>query len=390
VAAPKGSLSVTDFGADGTGLADSTEALRRCIGAAQAQRAAVWVPEGDFKITGEVLLPSLVTIQGAGMWRTTFVGDAGVYGDPSRRIRFKLKGSNIHLADFSIEGRLNYRNDNEANDGIVGAGCSESTVSRIWIEHTKVGIWIYNGVNLVIDGCRFRDTLADGVNLCVGTSGTVIQDCAARGTGDDCFAIWPAPSDQGFVGNGPRTGNNVIRRCTGQLPFLANGAAVYGGEENRVEDCLFTDITTGCGILISTTFPTADKALGIDNNFSGTTEVRDCDLERCGGYDHSWAWRGSVQVCMDRRSISGLLISGLTVRDSLSSGITVVAAGAAAGSAILSGTRLENVRVSNSGLGGSPSHDLWIGKEALGGMTVAGSSVPDVLNESAAFGISDK
>jgi Right handed beta helix region len=313
-----------------------------------------------------------------------------VYGDASRRIRFKLKGSNIHLADFSIEGRLNYRNDNEPNDGIVGAGCSESTVSRIWIEHTKVGIWIYNGVNLMIEGCRFRDTLADGVNLCVGTSGTVIQDCSARGTGDDCFAIWPAPSDQGFVGNGPRTGHNVIRRCTGQLPFLANGAAVYGGEGNRVEGCLFTDITTGCGILISTTFPTSDKSLGIDNNFSGTTEVRGCELERCGGYDHSWAWRGSVQICLDHRSISGLLMSGLTVKDSLSSGITVVAAGAATGNGTLSATRLENVCVSNSGLGGSPSHDLWIGKGALGGMTVGGSSIPNVLNESVAFVLASK
>jgi parallel beta-helix repeat protein len=82
--------------------------------------------------------------------------------------------------------------------------CRLVRVERIWLEHTKVGIWIYNGVNLVIDGCRFRNTLADGVNLCVGTSGTVIQNCTARGTGDDCFAIWPAASDQGFVGHGPR------------------------------------------------------------------------------------------------------------------------------------------------------------------------------------------
>ncbi len=115
-------------------------------------------------------------------------------------------GSHIHLADFSIIGRLNYRNDNEPNDGIVGAGCADSSISNVWLEHTKVGIWIYNGVNLVIEGCRFRDLIADGVNLCVGTSGTVIENCTARGTGDDCFAIWPAASDQGFVGQGPQTG----------------------------------------------------------------------------------------------------------------------------------------------------------------------------------------
>jgi hypothetical protein len=385
LSAPADSLNLVDFGGDPRGVADSTEALRKAIAAAQGQGRPVWVPAGDYKVTGEILLPSSVTIQGAGMWHTTFVGDAGVYGDASRRVRFKLKGSHIHLADFSIMGRLNYRDDSEPNDGIVGGGCSESTVSRIWIEHTKVGIWIYNGVNLVIEGCRFRDTIADGVNLCVGTSGTVIDNCAARGTGDDCFAIWPAASDQGFVGKGPSTGNNAVRRCTGQLPFLANGAAVYGGAGNSVEDCLFTDITAGCGILISTTFPTSDEKLGIDNNFSGTTRVADCELLRCGGYDHDWAWRGSVQICMDRRSISGLSINNLTIKDSLSSGITVVAPGAEKGNGTLSSAKLENVRITNSGQGGSPHHDLWIGKGALGGLDVVDSQMDDVLSESVPF-----
>jgi len=388
LSAPVESLSLVDFGADNHGGADATEALRRCIAAAQGQGKAVWVPAGDYKVTGEILLPSSVTIQGAGMWHTTFVGDAGLYGQASRRVRFKLKGSHIHLADFAILGRLSYRDDSEPNDGIIGAGCAESTVSRIWLEHTKVGIWIYNGVNLTIEGCRFRDTIADGVNLCVGTSGTVIENCTARGTGDDCFAIWPAPSDQGFLDNGPRTGNNAIRRCTGQLPFLANGAAVYGGASNSVEDCLFTDITTGCGILISTTFPTSDEKLGIDNNFSGTTRVTDCELVRCGGYDHDWAWRGSVQICMDRRSISGLVVNGLLIRDSFSSGTTVVAPGASKGNGALTRTKLDNVRITNSGIGSSPHHDLWIGKGALGEIDVVDSSIGDILNESQPFKIS--
>ena len=59
----------------------------------------------------------------------------------------------------------------------------------------------------------------------------------------------------------------MIRHCTGQLPFLANGGAIYGGADNRIEDCLFTDISAGCGILISTTFPTSDESRKIDNNF---------------------------------------------------------------------------------------------------------------------------
>jgi hypothetical protein len=385
--APGNSLCVLDFGADKNGKIDATGALRTCVAEAQRQSKTVWVPAGDYKLTGEILVPSSVTIQGAGMWHTTFVGDSALYDQSARRVRFKLAGRNIHLADFSIMGRLNYRNDNEPNDGIVGAGCADSSVSNVWLEHTKVGIWIYNGVNLSIEGCRFRNLVADGVNLCVGTSGTVIQNCTARGTGDDCFAIWPAASDQGFVGRGPPSGNNVIRRCTGQLPFLANGAAIYGGASNRIEDCRFTDIGTGCGILISTTFPTSDENRKIDNNFSGTTVVRNCELLRCGGYDHSWAWRGSLQICMDRRSISGLTVSAVTIKDSISSGMTIVAPGSPKGEGTLSDASIENVSIINSGIGGSPHHDLWIRKDAFGSVALRNSAIADISNESDHFSL---
>jgi hypothetical protein len=229
--------------------------------------------------------------------------------------------------------------------------------------------------------------VADGVNLCVGTSGTVVQNCTARGTGDDCFAIWPAASDQGFVGQGPPSGNNVIRRCTGQLTFLANGAAVYGGAGNRIEDCRFTDIGTGCGVLISTTFPTSNEKLKIDNNFTGKTLVKDCELVRCGGYDHSWAWRGSLQICMDRRSISGLTISDVTIQDSISSGMTIVGPGSSKGQGTLSDSRLEGVKISNSGIGGPPRHDLWIRSDAMGSVALINSSIADIRNESEHFSL---
>ena len=382
---PANALSVLDFGAAGNGEVDDTDALIRCIAEAKKQHRICWVPAGDFKLTRDILLPSAVTIQGAGMWHTTFVGDDKLYGHADRRVRFKLSGSDIHLADFSILGKLNYRNDDEPNDGVLGAGCADSTVSRIWIEHTKTGAWIYNGTNLVIEGCRFRDLLADGVNLCTGTNGTIVQNCSTRGTGDDCFAIWPTVSDQGYVGQIPQPGNNIIRHCTGELPFLANGGAVYGGAGNRIEDCIFSNITAGCGILISTTFPTSDERRKIDNNFSGTTVVSGCRLIRCGGYDHDWGWRGSFQICLDRRNIAGLTIRDVEIKDSLSDGLTVIARDGTKGPGALSNARLDNVRISNFGLGTEGRHGLLIGKDAAGSVTLIGSKIADVQNNSAAF-----
>lgn len=389
LAAPAGALSARDFGAGGRGETDDTAALKRCVAEAAKRGGVVWIPAGDYKITGDIIVPSGVTIQGAGMWHTTFIGDEKLYGQAARRVRFKLEGSHIKLADFAIVGRLNYRNDSEPNDGLVGAGCADSSIERIWVEHTKVGAWIYNGTRLRIEGCRFRDLLADGVNLCVGANGCVIENCSARGTGDDCFAIWPVPDDQGFAQE-RRPGDNVIRHCTGQLPFLANGGSLYGGANNRIEDCRFTDITPGCGILISTTFPTSNEARTVDNNFSGTTVVRNCVLTRCGGYDHDWAWRGALQICMDRRSIRGLEISAVDIRDSLSDAISVVGPGSAKGEGTLSNARLENVTVTGVGLGMPDSHALHIRADARGGITLVDSAIRDVRNEAPAFTVSEE
>ena len=387
MAAPAGSLSVADFGAKGAGESDATEALRDCVAQAHKQGKIVWVPAGDYKLTGDILVPSDVTIQGAGMWYTTFVGDEGLYGQSDRRVRFKLTGGNIHLADFAIIGKLNYRNDSEPNDGIVGAGCKDSTISRIWIEHTKVGMWFYVCSNVVVDGCRIRNTLADGINFCVDTRSSVVQNCTTRNTGDDCFAMWPAASDQRFVQQAPVPGDNVFRHCTGQLPFLANGGAIYGGANNHIEDCLFTDISPGCGILLSTTFPTADDSGKVDNNFSGTTVVQDCDLVRCGGYDHDWAWRAAFQLCMDRRSISGVKVSNVNIEDSISDGFSIVAPGSKVGQGTLSNARLENVRIPNYGIGADARHGLWVRDDACGSVTIIDSKIAEIRNSSTNFTI---
>lgn len=381
--APLNSLSLTEFGTDGTGKTDDTAALRKCITTAKNENKSVWLPAGIFKITGDIDLPSEITIQGAGMWQTTLIGDEDLYNNANRRIRFKGKGSNIHVSDFAIIGKLNYRSDSEENDGFADSFGTNSTISRVWVEHTKTGMWINNSSNLVVEGCRFRDTIADGVNFCVGTRNSTITNCTTRNTGDDCFAFWPAThAPQKYA-----PGLNVISHCTGQLPFLANGAAIYGGESNRVEDSLFTDISAGCAILISTTFPTADAKKNLDNNFSGTTVVQNCDLIRSGGYDHEWAWRAALQLCLDRRSISGVTIQNVNIKDSFSDGFSIIATDSKNGGGTLTNAGLTNVNIPNYGIGVEGRNGLWIRKDVHGSMTISNSTIVEYKKNSADFTI---
>jgi len=381
---PTNSLSITDKSFTGNNFTDDyTQAFKSCIAKAIEIGKSVWIPAGEFKITGDIILPSNITIQGAGMWYSELVGDSALYHDPNRRVRIKGSGSNIHISNFAINGKLTYRNDRESSDGIVGSYGENSIISNLWIEHTKVGMWIENSKNLKITGCRMRNTLADGINFCVGMAYSTIQNCSARGTGDDCFAIWPTV----FMKQVYAPGHNLVINCTGQLPYLANGGAIYGGDSNEIKYCLFTDISQGSAILISTTFPTESKDKSINNNFSGTTVVDDCMIKNSGGFDHEWDWRAAVEICLDKRSISGLQIKNLDIQNSLSNGLSVIAKNTDGKTGVLTNTTLQNVTISNYGIGAKNKYGLFISDDAHGKLAILNSKVADIKNGSATFSL---
>jgi hypothetical protein len=387
--APANSLSVMSYGASGQGLADDTKALQDCINAARNQHRDVWIPPGTYLIAGDMNNIQDITIQGAGMWHTTLVGDPAQYNQgTSKQVRLNGGGNNIHIADFAIIGRLNHRNDGDANDGFSEFFGTGSTISRIWVEHTKTGAWIANSSGLIVDSCRFRNTIADGINLCVGVRGSTIQNCTARGCGDDAFAIWPAT----YTAQTYAPGLNVIKNCTACLSSLGNGIGIYGGEGNVVQDCLIHDVPYGCGILVSGTFPIGK------NVFSGTTTVQRCAINRCGGFDSGWnAWRAAVTICPQDNNISGLTITDLTVTNSISYAIEIVSPGSAVANASkghLTNAILANVTVSTFGVAvpiasEQPYVDgvygLWARSDAIGSMTVRGLTINGALGSAKAL-----
>lgn len=369
VTQPANSLSILSYGGVGDGVTDCTAALQSCINAAPSLGKSVWIPAGAFLITGNINLPANTTIQGAGMWYSKLIGSAALYNTtPSRRINLNGNGSNIHLSDFAILGCLNYRKDTEGNDGLGGSYGTGSAISRIWVEHTKAAAWILNSTGLIVAGCRFRNTLADGINLNSGMQNTIVTNCTARGTGDDCFAIWPASSGT-YLNN-----NNVFTHCTGQTAFLANGGAIYGGFSNRIEDCLFQDMTYGCGILFSTTFPVATP-------FSGTTTAQRSDVVRCGGFDPGYGWRAAVLLCMDQyRGIAGVNLNRLNITNSVSDGLGVIGAAGPLTNAVAA-----YVNIPNYGLGVGGRNALWARSDASGSMTVSNSTISKYKSDSTNF-----
>ena len=337
---PAGSRSVLYWGALGNGTNDDTTAIQKCV----ARGGLVWFPSGNYLVTNDITVPTGTTIQGAGMWYTTFVGNPATYANEHGRVRFNGAGSNLHFNDFAIVGKSTFRNDSQANDGFSDYFGTNSSISRVWVEHTKTGMWLANASGMVISGCRVRNTIADGINLCVGMNHTVVTNCATRNTGDDSFAIWPAT----YHAAAYEAGHNVITHCTAQSPFFANCSGIYGGINNRIEDCLFQDAPDGCGILIAGTFPIGT------NIFRGSTVAQRCDLNRCGGNDPGWRWRGALTVCPDHVPIVGLNVEDLNISNSLSYGVQIL-------HSTLSNAVMSQVKVRAYALGVPPYHpqDPW-------------------------------
>ena len=341
---PAGSLSVRDFGAKGDGAADDTEAIQRCLDAGVREKKAIYLPPGRYRTTRGFRVES-VTVQGAGMWYSTIFNRREDLNRKSAGVGFGVLGTSV-FKDFAIYGDGTCRKDEEfAFWGTWGDG---SVVENVWIEKTQVGLWSGRdnqpvSKNLTVRNCRFRNVFADGINLCTGTRNAIVENCHARGTGDDAFAMWSAPR-----GLAPCTGN-IFRNCTAEAPWRARCFSIFGGVDNRIENCLGRDTLVDSGLNLSSQFNAYP--------FGGTTVVKNLRLERCGG----WFWGnrpyGGIFLHAATRDITGdILLEELAVVDSSAAGIT-----------ISNGEkRLQNITLRNSRFDGVGEFGIDVFPQAFG------------------------
>jgi hypothetical protein len=291
---PANFLSITTYGATAGDGTDDTGAINNAIAAARSAGKGVWVPSGTFTITSRLNVAG-VAVRGAGEWYSVLQGVNGKGG-------FFATGSGVQLADLTMSGDVTYRDDQNFDTGIEGNFGTGSLIFDVWIEHTKVGMWIDSGTSgLYAAGLRIRDTFADGVNLHADVAGTRVDQSVVRNTGDDALAMF---SDGTAVTNCAYTFDTV------QTPLLANGIGIYGGAGDSATDNLVSDtVTASAGIAVSTRF-------GIP--FTGATTVARNTLTRTGGYEPNWQTNlGALWVYANQWDITTpVTVAGNTITDS--------------------------------------------------------------------------
>ncbi|NUR47965.1 MAG: mycodextranase [Hamadaea sp.] len=309
------------FGADPTGRRESADAFDRAIAYAKRKGLKVYIPPGTYQVNRHIVVDD-VTIEGAGSWYTIVKGHEVALSEPApdgsvhAGVGFYGKDAsaggsrNVHLSGFTIEGDVRERIDTDQVNGVGGA-MSDSTISGLYIHHTKVGLWFDGPMsNVTVRDNVIADQIADGLNFHVGVTDSVATNNFVRNTGDDGLAMWSETT---------ANARNTFSRNTVQTPTLANGIAIYGGTDNAVVGNLVADpLREGSGLHVGSRFNATA--------FAGRLSITDNTVVRAGTYELNWnIGLGAIWIyALDKSIDADIRVTGDHYLDSTYNAIMLV------------------------------------------------------------------
>ena len=273
MAQPTNSINVTQapYSADNTGGNDVTTVLQNAINAGSSAGQVVYLPSGSYKVSAPLALNN-VTVEGAGIWYTALTGsNVGFTGNQNPA------STNVNVSNLALFDNATIRNNNTSADTGFNGGFSNSTISNVWIQNEKAGIFVIGPTtNLTMNGLRIMDLKADGLNFDAvdgAITSSTVENSYFRNTQDDSIALFPQNYDDSGI---------TVNQNTVISPGLANNIAVYGsGSGDVVSNNLLMDpVQAGSCIQDGLRFSSVAS--------DGTLTVKGNTLERCGMFDPSF------------------------------------------------------------------------------------------------------
>lgn len=294
---PANSLSVADYGATGTGTANTVPAFNSCCNAAKSQGKIVWIPAGKYYMT-EFFQPTDVTVQGAGMWFTT------LYFSNATQVR----PLSANVSDLCVDATSDVRGGTGGGGGIDGKG-NNYVIQRIWAIHSRwAGYWLA-GTNVTLRDSRTSMCWGDGFNMNNGGGvgkNLLAENNFTRGCGDDGATIF---SDGG---NSMLIDGAIMRNNTTNAIYAANGMRIAGGKNVLVENNLICDGVHQSGLYLG--------CFGAAGGDLDSAIVRNNVVIRCGGSQV----HGAIHInASDPGKIVKCALSNNTVKDAFYNGIDI-------------------------------------------------------------------
>jgi hypothetical protein len=270
----------------------------------------VYLPPGDYQVSGKISVSGTVKVLGAGPWFTRF-REPSDQDNTDGGFSLAPAASGSTFGGFAFLGNYKTRIDGPGKVFDL-TNVSDLTFDNLWVEHTVVGIWGTNVHGITVENSRFRDTFADGVNLTNGSTGNHVINNEARSTGDDSFALFAATD----LGGGDQR-DNLFEHLTALVPWRAAGIALYGGQANTFRDIYVADTLAGSGATISSlSFGVTMRDFGPE-----PTNVQNVSLVRAGGHFFGAQTFPAMWLFSATELFRGIRVTTVDITDPTYSGI---------------------------------------------------------------------
>ncbi|MCW2871682.1 discoidin domain-containing protein [Actinacidiphila oryziradicis] len=271
----------------------------------------VYLPAGQYQTSSKFqVYGKAVKVIGAGPWYTQFNAPTTQDNtDVGWSVPASANGSTF--SGFGWFGDYTSRIDGPGKVFDL-TDVSNVTIDNIWIEHQVCAIWGTHVTGLTATNMRIRDTYADGINLTNGSQNNLVSNDEARSTGDDSFVLFAAQDH-----NSSDLTGNTFQNLTALTPWRAAGVAVYGGENNTLQNLYVADTLTYAGITIS--------SLNFGYPFQGfgtqPTTIQNVSLARDGG--HFWGGQvfPAIWVFSATQPLQGIRVNNTDITDPTYAGI---------------------------------------------------------------------
>ena len=272
-------VSALDFGADPTGVADSTTALQAGLTAVGAAGGGTfYIPAGTYKTTNTLLIPTDVMVRGAGRQATIISSPAGTYAGKS------VEGSNVYAT-------------------LAMAAVNNASVYSLTVDHTA-GTLSANGIVIV----------AGNAGLGTASTNCAIVDCEVKfgSTPGHTYCIWSLASSGSKI-----LYNYVDGGVSTNTAGTEEGIEAYGGtdiliEGNTVKNCdnngIYVWVDSGSALNLLNTRIVNNYVTKCQQGIyvQSSTTVKNClvannNIDAC--------WNTSISLTYG----SGCTISGVTI-----------------------------------------------------------------------------
>lgn len=238
---PADFLSIADFGARADDADfDNTDALKKCIAAAEGQQKAIWIPTGTFylKPSQESLHANGIRIEGAGSWYSTIYSIVPLHSNTVPDI---LYCSSCTIRNLTFDSNANAADVSGRGVAAINMKGSDWLLDNIWAQH--VGLVDADGLAGKVKNCRVNNAWGAGIainNVGPETNPSDILDIEnnfCRGNGSHGIGLSSVSTEPPF--HRPKVANNT---CV--CSYWGSNLRVTGGASVLVENNLLRDAAT--------------------------------------------------------------------------------------------------------------------------------------------------